>query len=78
MFKIASENSCRGFDHKTEAGPCNEPQTALIFSGFILYLKRENFSYNKQLRPSNGSEDIGSNVKNTIFAKFLKIRELQR
>ena len=44
-FKIASENSCRGFDHKTEAGPCNKPQTVLIFSGFFLYLKRENFSY---------------------------------
>ena len=25
MFKIASENSCPGFDHKTEAGPCNKP-----------------------------------------------------
>ena len=44
MFKIAFENSCRGFDHKTEAGPCNEHQRVLIFSGFIPYLKREFFS----------------------------------
>ena len=48
MSKIASENSCRGFDHKTGAGTFLTPPAALIFSGCIPYHKREKFSLNKQ------------------------------
>ena len=70
MFKIASENSCPCLDHKTEAGPCNQPHTALIFSGSFPYLKRENFSLKKQPSTSTGSRDNWSNVKNS-FLLFL-------
>ena len=58
-FKIAFENSCRGFDHKTEAGPCNEHQRVLIFSGFIPYLKREFFHKISNRAPQMDLEIMG-------------------
>ena len=62
MSEIASENSCRGFDHKTGVGTCYGPPTALIFSGHISYLERENFSWNKQFPISTGYRDNCPNV----------------